>query len=176
MLTGILGVWLSIKEKVWAWPFFIACYSCYVYISFSFKLPALMIMNTFFIALSFYGWIKWRRQTNSNETLYITRTSLRYWPIITALIALGTLSFGWLIAKYGSSDHIYIDAFATCCGFTAQWMLGRKYIETWIFWLISDLIYLIIFAMELSWPTVVLFGVFTLLAIRGWLKWKTSFQ
>jgi len=173
MTTGIFGVWLSIKERVWAWPFFITCYACYVYISYTFELPALMFMNAAFIGLAFYGWAKWTRLAGDNEPLRVSRTSASHWPLITAFIAIGTYIFGGLIAKYGGANYPYLDAFATCCGFTAQWMLGRKQIETWIFWIISDLVYLTIFALGSLWPTVILFSTFALLATKGWRQWRT---
>ena len=85
---------------------------------------------------------------------------------------MGTLIFGGLVANYGDTNYPYLDAFATSCGFTAQWMLGRKQIETWIFWIISDLVYLTIFALGSLWPTVILFSTFTALAINGWRRWR----
>lgn len=173
MTTGILGIWLSIKEQVWAWPCFVSCYACYVYISYTFELPALMLMNATFIGLSFYGWAKWINQSSSKQQLRISRASSWQLLLTTVFIAIGTLIFGGLIAKYGGANYPYLDAFATSCGFTAQWMLGRKQIETWIFWMISDLVYLIIFALGSLWPTVILFSTFTALAINGWRQWRT---
>lgn len=175
MLTGLAGVWLSIKEKVTAWPCFIACYTCYVYISFDFGLPALMGMNVVFIGLSLYGWGKWSRQIGSGAKVEVSRTALAFWPLVVGFIALGTVALGWLLARYGGAVYPYFDAFAACCGFTAQWMLGRKYMETWLFWIMSDLVYLALFAIGGSWPTVFLFAVFTVLAVKGWRDWKREF-
>lgn len=176
MVAGIVGVWLSIKEKILAWPLFITCYGCYVYISYVFGLPALMGMNIVFVGLSVYGWMKWSRQVSSGESLRVSRTARTHWPLVAAFIGLGTFGLGWLIAKYGGANQPYIDAFATCCGFTAQWMLGRKHIETWLFWIVSDIIYLVIFAMGASWPTVILFGTFIVLATKGWIDWGKLYK
>ena len=172
MVAGIVGVWLSIKEKILAWPLFITCYGCYVYISYAFGLPALMGMNIVFIGLSVYGWVKWSRQVGRGEPLHVSRTARHHWPLIGAFIALGTFGLGWVIANYGGANWPYVDALATCCGFTAQWMLGRKQIETWLFWIISDIIYLTLFAMGASWPSVILFGTFIVLAVKGWIDWR----
>ena len=54
-LTGILGVYLSIKEKIAAWPLFILCYTAYVTLSWEAGLLAALLMNLVFIALSIYG-------------------------------------------------------------------------------------------------------------------------
>lgn len=170
-VTGIAGVWLSIKEKILAWPSFILCYACYVYISYDFGLPALMGMNIVFIGISFYGWAKWTRSGNNEAKVHVSTTTRSHWPRVIAFICTGTIGLGWLLTQSGGATQPYADAFAASCGLTAQWMLSRKHIETWIFWLISDVTYLILFALGGLWPTVVLFTIFTGLAIKGWRDW-----
>lgn len=173
MATGILGVWLSIQEKIAAWPLFITCYGCYVYISYQFGLFAFMGMNIVFIGISLYGFWEWTRNRDSGgDELPITTTRNRHWPILFALLIIGTGGIGWLLDARGSSNLPYFDAFATCCGFIAQWMLSRKQIETWVFWILSDLVYLAIFLQGASWPSVILFTTFIFLAIKGWLEWR----
>ncbi|MFP4156937.1 MAG: nicotinamide riboside transporter PnuC [Opitutales bacterium] len=173
MTAGILGVWLSIKEKIAAWPLFITCYGCYVYISYQFGLFAFMGMNIVFIAISLYGLWKWSHNRSSGkDALPITSTRKRHWAIIFTFLLLGTIGIGGLLDSRGSSNWPYWDALATCCGFVAQWMLSRKHIETWIFWILSDLIYLAIFFQEPSWPSVILFTTFIFLALKGWFDWR----
>jgi nicotinamide mononucleotide transporter len=170
MVTGIVGVWLSIKEKIAAWPAFIICYGSYVYISYQFGLHAFMGMNIVFIVISFYGWIKWSKQDESVATR-ITHTTKSHWPFVVAFMVLGTIGIGWLLGTRGEANLPYLDAFAACCGFTAQWMLSRKQIETWLFWILSDIVYLGLLANAGSWPSVLLFVLFIILAIKGWREW-----
>ncbi len=177
MTTGIVGVWLSIKEKVAAWLFFIACYVCYVYISHQFGLHAFMVMNVAFIGISIYGFWKWSRNRHGSiAQLPITRTKPRHWPLVGLFLLLGTLGVGAWLSSWEEASLPYLDAFAACCGFAAQWMLSRKHIETWIFWIISDLVYIAIFIISPSWPSVILFSVFIVLAIKGWLEWQAGFS
>lgn len=175
MVTGIAGVWLSIKEKVSAWLLFIVCYSSYVYISYQFGLHSFMGMNVVFIGISAYGWMKWARRNEDEATqLPISHTAKAHWPAVGLFIVFMTASIGWLLAKNGEAKLPYLDAFATSCGFTAQWMLSRKQIETWILWIVTDIIYLGIFLHGQSWPSVILFSVFIGLAIKGWSEWQSS--
>lgn len=175
MATGITAVWLSIKEKVAAWPLFIICYSSYVYISYHFGLHAFMGMNIVFIGISIYGWLKWTGKIKSGEEeLPVTVTAKAHWPLIAAFLVLATGGIGWLLSSTGEAKLPYLDAFATGCGFTAQWMLSRKHLETWIFWIITDIIYLGIFAQGHAWPSVILFAAFIILATKGWKEWRPS--
>lgn len=172
MVTGIMGVWLSIKEKVAAWPLFIVCYSCYVSISYQFGLFAFMGMNIVFIGISVYGWLKWTGRSRGEPSEFpITKTKVAHWPFVIAFLTIATGVIGWLLTIGGEAKLPYLDAFATSCGFVAQWMLGRKQIETWIFWIITDIIYLALFAHGQAWPTVILFTTFIYLATKGWREW-----
>lgn len=174
MVTGSVGVWLSIKEKVFAWPLFICCYAAYIYISFRSGYYAFSGMNAVFVGIATYGWYNWANASNSDSesSAKITHIPTRHWVKIAAFITLGSFGIGWLLSHTGEARLPYIDAFATCCAFTAQWMLSQKYIENWIFWIITDIIYAVFFFNDRIWPSVILFIVFIILAIKGWREWR----
>lgn len=174
MLTGIVGVCFSIKQKSTAWPLFITCYFCYIYISFQYALHAFMGMNLVFIGISLYGWFKWTRPQNKDQLkeLPISKTPKKLWPLIIAFLLIGTFGLGYLLNLLDEASLPYLDAFAASCGFTAQWMLSRKHVENWIFWIASDIVYLGLFAINKSIPSMILFTMFIGLAMKGWKDWN----
>jgi nicotinamide mononucleotide transporter len=176
MISGILGVWFSVRQKIVAWPLFILCYGCYVVISYRYGVYAFLGMNALFVGLSIYGWIKWSRGAGESGPAKITRTSRKQWLLLALLIAGGTLAIGWLLGFLGEANYPFADALATCCALVAQWMLGRKQIETWLLWIVADLIYLVLFILGGSFPTVVLFALFLILAVKGWRDWSRALR
>lgn len=176
MLAGIIGVYLSVKEKTLAWLFFILCYISYVYISFRESYYAFGGMNIIFIAVASYGWYKWTRSPESSEEneTKISHLAIKHYSLVALFIAISTIAIGYLLASTGEARLPYYDSFATSCAFVAQWMLGRKHIENWIFWILSDTVYLIFFFNDRIWPSVALFIVFILLAIKGWIEWRSK--
>jgi nicotinamide mononucleotide transporter len=173
MLTGVIGVWLSIKERIAAWPLFIVCYATYVYISYQFGLHAFMVMNIAFIGISLYGWRKWSSASaDTADEVQISKTPRKHLAIAALLLAIGTVVIGRTLQITGEAYMPYLDAFATCCGFTAQWMLSRKHVETWILWIATDAIYIGLMGMQGSWSSVILFSIFIVLAIKGWCDWN----
>ena len=175
MITGIAGVSLSIKEKLSAWPLFILCYLSYVYIGFRSHYIAFGVMNIIFIGVAAYGWYQWAAPAKDNQanTITISHLGNRSLLVNLLLITLGTLGFGYLLSLNEAARLPYFDAFATCCALSAQWMLSRKYIENWFLWIASDLVYLSFYYRDKIWPSVVLFSVFIILAIKGWNEWKS---
>ncbi len=174
-ITGITGVWLTIRERAAAWPILIVCYGCYVFISLDAKLYAMMFSQAVFIAISAYGWYEWvAGKSEDGELLKIAHTPPRKIAIALTVLVAGTALFGSLLLKYTDSAYPYLDGFATVCAFVAQWMLARKYIETWICWVVSDIIFISIFVIQGYWMSAFLFSVFVCLALRGWLHWKST--
>jgi nicotinamide mononucleotide transporter len=178
MLAGIIGVYLSIKEKALAWFFYILCYIAYVYISFRGSYYAFGGMNITFIAIAGYGWYKWTRSPESNEAseVQVSHLPSKQYGLIALCITIGTAGIGYLLASTGEARLPYFDAFATSCAFAAQWMLSRKHIENWVFWILSDLVYLVFFFNDRIWPSVILFAVFIVLAVKGWIEWQPKIK
>ena len=172
MATGIAGVWMSIKERVSAWFFFIGCYACYISIGLEFRLFAFLGMNIAFAGVAAYGLYQWSREQSEDSDFAIQPTPRSNWPYIGLFLAIGTFGIGWLLSQNEEAGMPYLDAFAACSGFIAQWMLGRKYLQNWLFWLLSDTVYLYIFIKNASWPSIILFGIFIILAIKGWRDWR----
>jgi len=174
-LTGITAVWLSIKEKIAAWPLFIVCYSSYVFLSFEAGLFAALFMNLVFIVLSIYGWWRWSRkaETDSGARL-ITRTPRFDWYVALIFWTLATVCIGYLLSRYTEAFRPYLDAFATSGAFVAQWMLGRKQIGTWLCWLVSDAVFIGLWFAQGYLLTLVLYTVFIILTVFGWREWRQT--
>lgn len=175
MVTGIAGVWLSIKEKILAWPLFIFCYAAYVYISFRGSYYAFGGMNILFVGVAAYGWYKWagnEDDTKSGNAVVVSHLSKNHRWMVALFICVCTGGLGTILASTEGARLPYYDAFATACALSAQWMLGRKHIENWLFWIVADIIYLGFFLTDRVWPSVILFTVFIGLAINGWLEWR----
>ena len=185
-IAGILGVWFSIKEKILTWPTFILCYLVYVYIAFEAGLYANMTLNVIFIFISLYGWWNWSRKyfsdstpqanKSANSKSIIQATRIKIWLFNIIMWVLGTITIGFLLDNYTQGFQPYFDAFATCVAFTAQWMLSKKYIGTWICWLISDAIFINLWALQGYWISAFLFLTFIILAIYGWATWHVSLK
>ncbi len=180
--TGLVGVFLSIKEKVLAWPFYILCYGLYVYLSFSASLFGAMALNAVFIPIGIYGWWQWSRTAKTDENsepqteLKISR--LRgadlVWTIVIAIV--GTLVIGTLLSRNTEGASPYLDSFATTISFLAQWMLGKKYIENWLAWIAADIAFVILWGSQGYWVAVAMFVIFIALAVIGYLSWKKEIK
>ena len=178
MFAGVIGVTLSIQERVAAWPLFIICYLAYIYISFRSGFYAFAVLNIGFVGVAVYGWCKWSGRMNHTEAgdshLRISALPVQQRPLAIVFVVACTLIVGYLLSQMATANAPYTDAFAMGNALVAQWLLSRKHIENWLFWIISDVVYLYLFLKDGVWPSVVLFCIFIILACKGWRDWRRS--
>jgi nicotinamide mononucleotide transporter len=73
-VTGILYVFLEIKQNLWLWPVGIITSAVYIWVFFTGKLYADMSLQVYYLAISVLGWYWWmkgagRRAQGSGEKL-----------------------------------------------------------------------------------------------------------
>jgi nicotinamide mononucleotide transporter len=85
---------------------------------------------------------------------------------------LSTLLLGTLLSKFTDASLPWLDSAATSLSFVAQWMIAKKKIENWLIWIVVNLMYIGIYAVKDLWLYCVLFFVYLLLAINGYLTWR----
>lgn len=176
-LAGIIGVYFSIKEKIAAWALFLVCYAVYIYLSYQAELYAAVAMNAFFIVISIYGWLNWSTAlTTGIASINISKATKNGLIVALTFIFFGTIGIGGALHIFTSAYMPYLDACALCSSFTAQWMLSRKYVENWFFWILADLIYLGLWLAQGYLVSAILFTIFISLATRGWLEWRRKIQ
>ena len=106
----------------------------------------------------------------------ISRLPRKFWLAIFIFLAAGTLTIGTLLSQMEAARLPFIDAFAVNNAVVAQWMLSRKYIENWIFWIIGDVISVPLYAYKGWIFTSFQFFVFLIIAILGYLEWRKKLR
>jgi nicotinamide mononucleotide transporter len=174
VITGVLGVWLTTRQKIWCWPVGIVSVACFVVVFFGAKLYGAMVLQGVYILLLAYGWHAWSRGGGGHEALKVTRVRR---GLAAALAAVGTVASAagglWLGARTDEALP-WLDGFTTSFSLVAQWMQARKLLENWLVWVVVDLAYV---AMSLSQGltlTAGLYAVYIGLAGLGYRDWRRS--
>jgi nicotinamide mononucleotide transporter len=177
-IFGLLYIILSIKQNIWCWPVGFITSALYIYVFFVSKFYADMGLQVYYLLVSIYGWYNWMfgARSKKQDDLKISKIKLKpgiYLTIVTILL-FGVISF--ILVNYTDSELPYWDSFTTAAGFVATWMLAKKIIEHWIIWVIVDFVSLGLYIYKGLYPTVILFTVYTILAILGYLEWKKELK
>ncbi|PYY17086.1 MAG: nicotinamide mononucleotide transporter [Acidobacteria bacterium] len=171
-ITGAICVWLQVKENVWNWPAGIANNIFYVIVFWHSGLYADSLLQWFYISISIYGWWNWLHGGLAHSRLKIDRTSHRGMTLYIALSALGTILFRELLRRYTNSTVPLWDGLTTAMSLTAQYMLTRKLIENWWWWIAVDVIYIALYMYKRLYLTSVLYAIFLGMCIIGLREWQ----
>ncbi|WP_276168263.1 nicotinamide riboside transporter PnuC [Zobellia alginiliquefaciens] len=176
VIFGFLSVWFSKKENILVFPTGIISTAIFVYILLVFGLLGDMLINAYYFSMSIYGWYVWTRKIDDSHFIPITTTTSqeKKW---TFLLFVGTVLFVCLVYLFFDKFNnwtAYIDTLTTAIFFVGMWLMAKKKLENWIYWIIGDII-----SVPLYWYKGLIFTslqyfLFTIIAVYGYLAWKKS--
>ena len=172
-ITGFIYIILSIKQAIWLWPVGFISSAVYIVVFFQSTLYADMGLQVYYLIISAYGWIHWKNDNKQDvQKLKILSINIKQWIIVTVLIGILGIFLYYPLLKYTNASNPLFDSFVTSGSIIATWMLARKILEQWLIWIVVDGASILLFIIKHLYPTAILFGVYTILAIIGYLKWK----
>ncbi len=173
---GILSVWYSMKENIWVYPTGIISTAIYIYITFKFKLYADMGVNTYYTAVSIYGWYYWLNTDSDAAQVPVTKNSFKENIFSAALLVGSFLILAYSLKNFTDSDVPIWDASTTSVAIVGMWLMARKKLESWVAWIATDLISIPLYFYKGLVLTSFQFVVFTVIAFMGYYAWKKSMQ
>ncbi|MGC9374366.1 MAG: nicotinamide riboside transporter PnuC, partial [Bacteroidales bacterium] len=167
-----------IKQNIWCWPIGLITSALYIYVFFVTKFYADMGLQVYYLVVSIYGWYFWMfgGKSTKKDDLKISTAGFRrlIYIIVATAVLFGIIAF--ILINFTDSEIPYWDAFTTAGSFVATWMLARKIIEHWLIWIIVDSVSLGLYIYKGLYATVILFAVYTLLAVMGYIEWKNELK
>lgn len=180
-ILGFVSIYFQIKQKPLYWPISIIMVSMYIFVYFNAGFYADMSLQFYYLIVGFYGWYYWifgnkNDQPDSRNSPEVTSLSVKG-IIMAILISSLFFSLIYFILKYFTNSDIPLgDAFTTGISFTATWLLARKILENWLFWLVVNITSTGLYIHKELYPTAILFFALSILAVVGYIKWKKSMQ
>lgn len=182
-VTGIIYVFLEIRQNIWLWPVGIITSAVYIWVFFTHKFYADMSLQCYYLVISVLGWYWWlgkgRKKLNSQELkageeLHVTRIKLRMSVILT-FVFIFLYGVMWLVLSNLTDSPVpEWDSFITSLSIVATWMLARKIYEHWYLWIVVNTASAVIFFIRGLQPTVILYIVYGVMSFAGLVEWKKS--
>ena len=174
-VLGLAGVWLTLRQNIWCFPAGIVSVGIYSYIFFISRLYADSALQVVYVVLLMYGWYRWSRGLQ-DRPLPVTKLSGAERWLAAATIAALTGIFYFVLKRFTDSDVPFADAITTGMSLVAQYLVAQKKIENWIIWIVADIIYVWLFIYKDLNFTSVLYFIFIILAIKGFIEWKRNLR
>ena len=176
VIFGFLSVWFSKQNKIWVFPAGMISTLIFVYLLFKWELLGDMLINGYYFIMSIYGWYIWTRKLDKTHVNQISTTTFKE-KKISIILFIAALLFVFIIyQKFDkwTSWVAYIDTITTAIFFVGMWLMAKRKIENWIFWIVGDLISVPLYLYKgFTFTSFQYFG-FTFIAIFGYLAWKKN--
>jgi nicotinamide mononucleotide transporter len=175
-ICGLLCVWWTVRQNVFCWPSGLIQVVLYIGVFYHAKLYSDLILHVIYVIMQLYGWYHWLYGGRQRTELRVTELSLL---ALLAWISLGvaaTVPWGYSMATYTDAAAPYADAFIAVASLIAQWLMARKKLESWYFWIAVDVVAIAVYLFKALLITTGLYAVFLALAIAGYIQWRKTVQ
>ena len=174
VVLGFLSVWYSKNNSVLVYPTGMISTSIYVYLLLSVGLIGDMLINGYYFFMSIYGWYYWTRFLNGSYINPISRMNSNEY-LISILLFVFAIIFVFVVYfnfNMWNSIVAYVDTITTAIFFVGMWLMARRKIENWLFWIIGDIISIPLYSYKGMAITSFQYLVFAFIALAGYIAWK----
>ncbi|MCO5260619.1 MAG: nicotinamide riboside transporter PnuC [Crocinitomicaceae bacterium] len=173
VLCNICYLILAIQQRMACWLFAFLGASIYVYVSYSVHLYLDAFLHFFYVVTAVVGFLNWNKQKDENK---IIRWKINYHLINILLTIVLSITLGYLFQKHTPQKSPYLDAFTTCFSLVATFMVAKKVLENWMYWIAIDavMVYLY-FTRDLKLSSILML-IYTILAIKGYFSWRNHYK
>ncbi|MDN3432186.1 MULTISPECIES: nicotinamide riboside transporter PnuC [unclassified Pseudoalteromonas] len=167
---------LAIKENLWCWP--AAFFSTLIYTIMYWNGALLMesLLNFYYMYMAVFGWVVWRKGKANQAQRLITSWPVNRHIILIVLTALVSLAIGYVMQNYTHADFAYLDSFTTCFAVVTTYLVAKKVLENWLYWIVIDAASMYLYYEKGYYPTLVLFVFYTVMAAWGFKTWYEEYE
>ncbi|NNL08957.1 MAG: nicotinamide mononucleotide transporter [Croceitalea sp.] len=176
VVFSLLSVLYSKRENILVYPTGIVATGIATYILLFYGLLGDMLINAYYFIMSIIGWYMWTRKVDETHFIPITKTSVneKKWSI---LLFLGTIVFVAIVYQLNDRFNVwtsYVDTITTAIFFVGMWLMAKKKLENWVYWIIGDIITVPLYWYKGLIFSSLLYFSLTIIAYFGYISWKKN--
>lgn len=176
-LLSIFYISLAIKQNIWCW--IAAFFSTLIYSILFFDATLLMssFLNAYYLIMAIYGWYSWKiRNDYKDSNLKISTLNLSVNAKIIVVLSIISIVLGYYMTNYTNTSYAYLDSTITIFSLVATYMMTKKILDNWIYWIIIDSAAIYLYFKKEFYVTSILFLIYTILAFLAYMEWKKEYK
>ena len=173
---GIAYLLLAMRESLWCW--YAAFTSTAIFLGLFWSVNLLMesALQVYYLAMAVYGWWQWQHGSRDHGKLAISSWGARqHLPAVGAVLLVSSLS-GGLLHLYTEAALPFLDSFTTWGSVLTTWMVARKILENWLYWLVIDSVSIYLYLDRGLYLTALLFAAYLVIALFGYRQWSRHYR
>lgn len=180
MILGVVYLLLAVRESLWCWYAAYASSGIFLVIFWQVNLLMESALQVYYLVMAVYGWWQWQHGGNNSEGLMI-ELPISTWPLRKHAMAIGAVLLASVVSaallkQYTDAALPLLDSFTTWGSILATWMVTRKILENWLYWLVIDGVSIYLYLDRGLYLTAILFMAYVLIVIFGYRKWLRHYR
>jgi len=172
--AAVLYLLLAIRQNIWCWFFAAISTTIYVLIFIDVRLYMEAVLNGFYLCMAIYGWYTWRQGRHGESALPVTSWAPEIHLQAIAIIAVVAVINGYLLDNWTNAAFPYVDSMTTWAAIWATFLVARKVLENWWYWLVIDIVSVWIYWQRDLQLTALLFVIYVFMIPFGLISWTRS--
>jgi nicotinamide mononucleotide transporter len=178
VLFSVLYLVLAIRESLWCWPAAFLSSVLTLAVVLGVRLYSEVALNVYYAAMAVYGWYQWHYGGRQRGAAALPIST---WPLRMHALAIGgslalSAGVGWLMSRYTQAAFPYLDAFVTVSSVVTTYLVARKILENWLYWLVVDSLALYVYWQRELYFFVALFALYLVLVVIGLVRWHRDWR
>ena len=176
VVLGIAYLVLAVRESLWCWPAALVSTGLFLLIFWRVGLLMESALQVYYLSMAVYGWWHWRHGGKHSDTLAISRWPLQRHAVVIGAVLLMAVASGLLLSRWTDAALPFLDSFTTWGSVVTTWMVARKILENWLYWLVIDSVSIYLYLDRGLLLTAALFCVYLVIVVLGFRQWLQSYR
>jgi nicotinamide mononucleotide transporter len=169
---GLAYLVFAVRRSLWCWPCAFISTGIYLVLFARQALYMQSVLQVFYLAMAVYGYLEWRKGRTPEHGVLIRSWSLRQHCLVAGLIVAACIVNGWLLACYTDAAAPYIDSFVMWGSIVTTFMVARRLIENWLYWIVFDSVAAWLYFSQGLLVTTLLFIIYLGIVVHGYFVWR----
>ena len=175
---------LAMRTNIWCWSAAFLSTAIYTVLFWNVSLLMESVLNIYYMGMAVYGYWLWLHVPSAQQSqrhdvssqLNITSWTLKTHAIVIAVTSLVSIVVGYGMANYTSAAFPYIDAATTCFAVMTTYLVAKKVLENWLYWVVIDVVSIYLYFQKGLMLTSGLFILYVAMAVAGYMMWRKKYQ
>lgn len=167
---------LAARQSLWCWACALLSSLIYMWLMWQSRLYMETALNAFYAVMAVVGLQQWRRGGSDSRGVAIV--SLRPWQHVAYLVLTLVLALanGALMQRFTDAAWPFVDAFITWGSVLTTFLVVRKVLENWLYWIVLDGIAIVVYVERELWMTALLFAAYVVIVVFGYVRWRAEYR
>lgn len=176
VVLGIIYLLLAMRESLWCW--YAAFFSTAIFLVIFREVNLLMesALQVYYLGMAVYGWRQWRRGAEAGQPLEISSWRWRQHVVAIGITVLLSIVSAAALSRWTDAALPLLDSFTTWGSVLTTWMVARKVLENWLYWLVIDSVSIYLYLDRALYFTAALFAVYLVIVLFGYRQWLFHYR